>query len=97
MKRKKPFPEREYQALNMLSKATETMTALELQAAAGLNLARRNMARALERLRAFGHVAAELPKERPSGRPPWGYWITKKGKKRLKWLSEHTSNYKARK
>lgn len=93
----KPFPKREYQALSMLAGADVPMTTLELQMEAGLDPYMRNMARAAERLRAFGHVGRKLERDGGKGRPEWVYWITEKGRARLKWLDEHDDNYCAAK
>ncbi len=87
MKKVRPFPIREYEALGIL--AESDATAAEIQAEAKLPEGGRHAARALERLRAFGHVRRQVVPREGVGRREYQYGITKKGAKRLEWMEEH--------
>jgi predicted transcriptional regulator len=80
----KPFPIREYEALGILAEADAT--AIEIQSGMNQPAGGRHSFRALERLRAFGHVSRKAPKKEGPGRREYVYSITKKGAKRLEWL-----------
>ena len=84
---KRPFPIREYDALGVLAEADAT--AAKIQAATHLPAGGRHASRALERLRAFGHVSRHASERNGPGRPEYVYSLTCKGAKRLEWLDSH--------
>lgn len=86
-KKPRPFPIREYEALVRLVESDAT--AAEIQADVSLPRGGRHAARALERLRAFGHVRRQIVPREGVGRREYQYGITKKGAKRLEWMEEH--------
>ena len=99
-KNPRPFPVREYDALRVLGGAGSAAgkmsggkpaepggaTAADIQSATGLPAGGRHAARALERLRAFGHVRRKAIPREGVGRREYEYTLTKKGKKRLEWM-----------
>ena len=95
-KKQRPFPHREYEVLQILN-SQGMRSVLDIQAElVGADPEGRHAFRALERLRAFGHVARKKTHSGERGRPEFQYRITTKGEDRLVWMADHVTPSKAK-